>query len=274
MLDLEAEYNNRQRVADSAAIMSRWAKAAATARTELPVERDIGYGEGDRHVYDFYPVSGGGAAPLIVYIHGGYWQRGHGHDYAFVARALLDRGVSVAIPSYTLCPAIGIAGIVAEMERFVSTLWAKTKRRPAIVGHSAGGHLATMLMANGGTRGDAPADLIKAVCGLSGVYDLPPLVPTSLNGALKLDSASAHDLSPLFGPTPRHACHLVAAVGDDESSEFLRQSREIAAAWGGGATQTAFMPIAGANHFTIVDELCRPGSALLNCVVGMAEGIA
>jgi arylformamidase len=273
-LDLEAEYNNRARVADSAAIMARWADAAAKARSELPGERDVAYGAQPRQVYDVYPTVASRTAPLAVYIHGGYWQRGHGRDYAFVARELVARGVSVAIPSYTLCPDASVGDIIAEMEQFVAALWAKTKRRPVIVGHSAGGHLTAMLMAASRTPGDAPDDLVKAAYGLSGVYDLPPLLPTSLNTALRLDEATAWRLSPLFGPKPAHACTMVAAVGGDESSEFIRQSRELAAAWAGGRVTAECDVIAGANHFTIVDELCRPGSRVLEQVVAMAEAVA
>jgi arylformamidase len=273
-LDLEAEYDNRGRVANSAAIIARWSKSAAQARAELPVERDIAYGPGPRNVYDFYRADGGDAAPLAVYIHGGYWQRGHGHDYAFVARELVRRGVSVALPSYTLCPDAGIADIAAEMEQFVAALWVKTKRRPVITGHSAGGHLAAMLTAARFVSADAPADLVRAAYGLSGVYDLPPLLPTTLNGALRLDAATAWRLSPLFGPKPSHACTFVAAVGGDESSEFIRQSRELAAAWGGGLVTAECDVIEGANHFTIVDELSRAGSRVFERVVALAEAVA
>jgi arylformamidase len=273
-LNLEAEYNNRARVADSAEIMARWAKAAAQARVEFPVERDIAYGPKPRNVFDFYLAGQANAAPLAVYIHGGYWQRGHGHEYAFVARELLARGVSVAIPSYTLCPDAGIADIAAEMELFVEQLWLKTKRRPVLVGHSAGGHLAASLMASRRRRGDAPADLIRAAVGLSGVYDLPPLIPTSINEALRLDEVTARRLSPLFGVKPAHACQFVAAVGGDESPEFIRQSRQFAAGWSSIQVVSECDVVAGANHFTIVDELCRPGSRVLERAVAMAEAVA
>ncbi len=263
-VDLEAEYDNRARVTGSVAILARWLEAAEAARAELPVERDIAYGPSPRQVYDFFSAGAGSAAPLAVYIHGGYWQRGHGHDYAFVARELLKRGVSVAIPSYTLCPAVSIADIVAEMEQFIAALLAKTKCQPVIIGHSAGGHLAALLMAKGH---------IKAAIGLSGVYDLAPLIATSLNAALGLDATTARSLSPMLQPKPAHARIFVAAVGGDESSEFLRQSRDLAAAWEGGGVTARYEPVAGANHFTIVDELCRADSKIIDCAVGLAEAL-
>ncbi len=274
-LDLEAEYNNRARVKDSGEIIARWAEASAKARAELTSERDVAYGPKPRNAYDFYPAIGArGRAPLVAYIHGGYWQRGDRREYAFVARELVARGVNVALPSYTLCPEAGIDGIAAEIEQFLVALWAKTKCRPVLVGHSAGGHLAAMLMASMKPRGDVPADLVKAAYGLSGVYDLPPLIPTSLNSALGLDEATARRLSPMFGPKPLHACEFVASVGGDESPEFIRQATEFATAWSGGAVAIESNIVAGKNHFTIVDEFCRNGSPILDRVVAMAQAIA
>ncbi len=272
-LNLEAEYNNRARVANSAEIIARWTVEAAQARQHLPGQRDVAYGTKPRQVFDMYPAAGTGSAPLVVYIHGGYWQRGHGRDYAFVARELVTRGVSVAIPSYTLCPDIRIAEIVDEIALFVSQLWAMTSVRPVLVGHSAGGHLAAMLMARGGING-APDNLIRAAYGISGAYDLEPLIGTTLNDALRLDAIEARAVSPRHGATPRADCTFVAAAGRDESSEFIRQAREFAAHWAqsGIATECAIIP--DTNHFTIVDELTRPSSPMLNRVVELARTVA
>jgi arylformamidase len=274
-LDLEAEYNNRARVANSGEIIARWAEASAKARADLECEPDIAYGPRFRNRYDLYPAAGDKArAPLVVYIHGGYWQRGDRREYAFVARELVARGVNVALPSYTLCPEAGIGDIVAEMQQFLAQLWERTKCRPVIVGHSAGGHLAAMLMASRKPIGEAPADLVRAAYGLSGVYDLPPLIPTSLNEALELDDTSAWSLSPMFGPKPARACEFVAAVGGDESPEFIRQATDFTRAWARANVAIESNIVAGKNHFTIVDEFCRPGSAMLDRVIVMAEAIA
>ncbi len=274
-LDLEAEYNNRARVKNSAEIIARWTEASAAARADLAPERDIVYGPRARNVYDLYrPAVEAARAPVVAYIHGGYWQRGSKDDYAFVARELVARGVTVALPSYSLCPEASIADIVDEMEQFLASLWQRTKRRPALVGHSAGGHLAAVLMASGAKRGDAPSDLVKAAYGISGVYDLPPLIPTSLNIALRLDEPTARRLSPMFGARPAHAGTFVAGVGGNESPEFIRQARDFAAAWSSGSLETRCHIVPGADHFTMVDELTRPGSEMLECVIAMAEAVA
>lgn len=272
-LNLEAEYNNRARVANSTEIIARWAKEAAHARQHLPGQRDVAYGTKPRQVFDMYPAAGTRNAPLVVYIHGGYWQRGHGRDYAFVARELLARGVSVAIPSYTLCPDIRIAEIVDEIALFISRAWAVTKVRPVLVGHSAGAHLAAMLMARGSIDG-APSDLIRAAYGISGAYDLEPLIDTTLNDALRLDATEARSISLRHGAIPHTDCTFVAAAGGDESSEFIRQAHEFAAHWAkaGVTAESAIIP--DTNHFTIVDELTRPESPMLNRIVDLARMVA
>ncbi len=272
-LDMEAEYNNRARVANSAEIMARWANAAELARRELPGDRDVAYGSKPRQVYDFYAANGDGHCPLVVYIHGGYWQRGHGRDYAFVAHELLGRGVSVAIPSYSLCPDVQVAEITDEISVFLSALWGRTKVRPVLVGHSAGGHLAASLMSKGQIEG-APTDLITAAYAISGIYDLRPLVGTSLNGALRLSEFEAGYLSPMFDRVPGKDCRFVAAAGGDESPEFIRQARDLAKLWSDGGLAAESVIIPGANHFTIVDELTMPASTMLNDVVAMAEKAA
>lgn len=275
-LDYEAEYNNRARVANSAEIIARWAKASAAARSELAAELDVPYGHHARQRYDYFSASVSPVAgPLAVYIHGGYWQRGQASDYAFVARELLARGVSVALPSYRLCPDATIADIINDLRLFMVQLWRKTSRRPVIVGHSAGAHLAACLMAGGGAGADdCPADLVQTAYGLSGVYDLAPLIGTSINQAIGLDAATAHAVSPLFWPAPRGGCTFVAAAGGNESSEFKRQALDLVPAWQGQGAKIEATIIDGADHFTIVDELCRPGSALLERVVGMARSVA
>lgn len=274
-LDLEAEYNNRARVKNSAEIVARWLAASKAARAELPGERDLVYGPKPRNTYDLYRRSDASArAPLVIYIHGGYWQRGAKEEYAFVARELVGHGLTVALPSYTLCPQGTIGDIVEEMRTFIADVWERTKQYPVIVGHSAGGHLAAALMADPRPLGQAPADIVKAGYGISGVYDLPPLIPTSLNAVLGLEDATAKRLSPMFGPKPRHAGAFVAAVGGNESGEFIRQARDFAAAWSASPISIESDVIEGTDHFTIVDELTKSDSRLFKRVVALARQVA
>ena len=271
-LDLETEYDNRRRVPEHAAIQERWAKASAALRAEAKCELDKPYGRGERQKYDLFHPKSGEAGPLAVFIHGGYWQRGDRKASSFVARELIARGISVAVPSYDLCPAVSVMEIVAELRQFMKTLYEATKRRPVVVGHSAGGHLAAAMLATDWSKlGGVPADLVKAGYALSGVFDLAPLIATSINGATKLDAAKAREASPLAWPAPPRDRTFVAAAGGDESQEFIRQSLEIAAAWSRAGVKAECVLVPSTNHFTIVDELVRPDSAMLARIVAMAK---
>ncbi|MEZ5816524.1 MAG: alpha/beta hydrolase [Hyphomicrobiaceae bacterium] len=272
-LDLEAEYNNRKRVPEHADIQARWATASESWRKSGKLEADLTYAKGERNRYDLFRAASGGAnAPLVIYIHGGYWQRGDRKDNGFVAKELNARGVSVALPSYSLCPSVGVADIVAELRQCLKAVWERTKQRPVVVGHSAGGHLAAAMLATDWSKvGGVPADLVKSAYAISGVFELSPLLPTSLNEALKLDPAKAREVSPLLWPAPPKDRTFVAAVGGDESQEFIRQSLEIASVWSKAGVKAECVVVPGTNHFTIVEELSRPESAMLSRIVGMAK---
>jgi arylformamidase len=271
-IDYEAEYNNRRRVPEYPEIAERWALLANAYRLAGDAEMDQPYGTRERQRYDLFHAADKATAPLVVYIHGGYWQRGDRKDYSFVARELNAAGITVAIPSYALCPAVSVMEITHEIQLCLAALWKKLERRPVVIGHSAGGHLTAEVLARdfSGFSG-VPNDLVRSGCAISGVFDLEPLIGTSLNEALGLKKGIARAASPLFRPPPPKGKHLIAAVGGEESAEFLRQAREIAEGWSKVGVKAESEVIAGANHFTIVDELVRPGSALLGRIVAMAK---
>ncbi len=272
-MDYEAEYNNRRRVPEHAEINARWQAASDAYRAAARAELDQAYGPGERQRYDLYFASSR-PAPLVAYIHGGYWQRGDREGYAFLARALNDAGLDVALPSYTLCPAASVMEIVGELRAFLAALWAKTRTYPLVTGHSAGGHLTSAMVATDWSKiPGAPADLVRAGIPISGIFGLAPLVGTSINDLVRLDAASARAASPLLWPPPPEGRTVVAAVGGDESAEFLRQSRELADVWGRAGLKTECLVVPGANHFTVVDALADPTSALHARVVALAREV-
>jgi arylformamidase len=269
VMDHEAEYKATLRVPTYPEILARW-RAESTVLRQLSRELDQPYGPGTRERYDLLRADVA-RAPLVVFIHGGYWQRGEREDHAFVARALNAAGIDVAVPSYSLCPAVSVMQIVDELRRCLIALWARTRQRPVVIGHSAGGHLTAAMLATDWRRyPDAPPDLVRAGCAISGVFELAPLLSTSLNRALQLDAASAVVASPLFWPAPIGRT-LVAAVGSDETDELRRQSRAIAEAWGLAGVHTEYLSVADAHHFSIVEELARADSALCRRVVALAR---
>lgn len=249
-LDLEKEYNNRARVPESAAIIASWARDAASYR-EIKPPREARYGEGERHTMDVFEAGDG---PTVMYIHGGYWQALDKGFHSHQALGLNAHGVSVAVPSYDLCPDVRIGDIVEQIRTAITVLTRLTNAPVIVGGHSAGGHLAACMLA---TEANVPA-----AYAISGLFELAPLIPTSLNKELGLDEAEAETLSPLFWPAPEGKT-LDAVVGSDESSEFLRQSAAIVAAWGEDRVETRYEELAGLNHFTVIAPLADPDSAMV-----------
>jgi arylformamidase len=259
-IDYEVEYNNRARVPESPALLAGWARDAAAFRESHPPRR-IAYGTGARHVIDFFEARDHG--PIVVFIHGGYWQALDGSSSSHVARGLNAHGISVAIPSYDLCPNVTVQQIIEQM-RTASRELAQMGQRLVISGHSAGGHLAACMLATDWKAIDAslPSDLVTAAYAISGLFDLTPLVPTSINKALGLDEEAARGASPLFWPPPAQGS-LDAVVGEAESAEYFRQSRTIVDFWGKAGLPTRFGTVGGANHFTAIAPLAEPNSAMV-----------
>lgn len=257
-LDLEAEYNNRARVPEHPAIITGWARDAAAYREAHP-PRVIAYGDGERHTMDVFAA---GAGPSVMFIHGGYWQALDKSFFSHMAAGLNARGITVAVPSYDLCPNVRLGDIVEQMRIACAALHRDTNAPVIVSGHSAGGHLSACLLA---TEAHVPA-----AYAISGIFELAPLIPTSLNAALRLDHAEAEALSPLLWPAPEGKL-LDAVAGADESGEFLRQSADIAGAWGQGGATTRCDAIAAANHFTVIAPLADPASAMCARVSELAR---
>lgn len=267
-VDYEAEYNNRARVPEHPPIMAGWVKDAAEYRAKHP-PRVLRYGPGERHRIDLFGEGNDG--PVVVFIHGGYWQALDGSSFSHCARGLNAHGISVAVPTYDLCPAVSVGDIITQI-RSASRELAKLGQALVVSGHSAGGHLAACMLATDWTGFDAslPKNLVRAAYAISGLFDLPPLVETSINKALGMDEASAKAASPLFWTPPTRGS-LDAVVGSNESAEYFRQSRTIVAEWGRGIA-TRFDTVADANHFTAIAPLSDPNSPMVLRLKELARG--
>ena len=260
-VNYEVEYNNRARVPENPAIIAGWSRDAKVYRE---AEKDrlnvIAYGAGERQKIDLF--SGGGTGPIVVFIHGGYWQALDASFFSHLAGGLNAHGIDVAVPGYDLCPTVSVGDIIEQM-RAASRVLAKFGRPLVVSGHSAGAHLAACLLATDWRAFDRslPEELVTAAYAISGLFDLRPLVKTSINNALKLDDASAKAVSPLFWKPPARGT-LDAVVGGNESAEYFRQSRTIVDAWGATDIATSYATAPDANHFTVIASLADPGSAM------------
>lgn len=256
-MDLQAEYDNGAKVPTYPAIAERWMQEAAAFRASHPhSELGIPYGATERQALDLFWPDAARQGPVAVFIHGGYWQRSHRLAFSHLAQGLLAHGVAVAMPSYDLCPQVTLAALVEQVRDSVAFLHRRLGRRFLATGHSAGGHLTAMLMATDWAARGVPDGIVAAGLPISGLFELEPLIQTTVNGALGLDSAEARRLSPLLMKAPGGRIH--AYVGGEEGVEYTRQSRSIAEAWGG-----SWDSLPGLHHFSIVEELQNPGSAMV-----------
>jgi arylformamidase len=260
-IDYEVEYNNRARVPEHPVHMAGWVRDAKAYR-EAQAGRwhVIPYGPGTRHTIDFFSAENQG--PIVVFIHGGYWQAFDASSFSHLASGLNAHGVSVAIPSYDLCPNVAVADIIQQMRTAAREL-ARLGRPLVMSGHSAGGHLAACMLATDWRAFDAalPENLVTSAYTISGLFDLVPLVKTAVNNALRLDAAAARDASPLFWTAPSRGS-LDAVVGGNESAEYFRQSRSIVETWGAAGLATRFAAIPDTNHFSAIAPLADPASPM------------
>jgi len=276
-VDYEFEYSLRARVPEHPQIFARWAREAEDYRAET-LKRDraelgLSYGDTPRQVIDLFLPETVKTAPLAVFIHGGYWRSFDPSSYSQMARGPNGRGVAVAVVGYDLCPIVTVAEIIEQIRRACIFLWQRLSRPMLVYGHSAGGQLSAAMVATDwpSLYPKAPAALVPVGYAISGVFDLTPLIHVSLNQDLQLDDAEARRVSPLFWPVPPGRT-LDAVVGDLETSEFKRQSRAMADAWRQAGAQTSYTELHG-NHFTIIDALADPQSAMVARVAELAHQI-
>jgi len=264
---LDAQYNNRARIADHAQLFERWARASQQARREQPAHLDLRYGDHPAETLDIFPAPDR-SAPVFVFIHGGYWRSLDKRDHSFVAPALTRAGAMVVVPNYALCPSVNIETIVMQMVRALAWVhrhaahYGGDPTRIVVAGHSAGGHLAAMLLACrwADVGRDLPAALVRKALSISGLFDLEPLRHAPhLQLDLRLTRQSARRLSPARFPAPAGELHAV--VGALESEEFLRQNALIREKWGTRAVPSC-EAIAGCNHLNIVEGLADPQTRL------------
>jgi arylformamidase len=264
---LDAQYNNRARIPDHPQIFARWTNASALARQQAPCQLDVPYGDGAGETLDvFLPERAN--APVFVFIHGGYWRSLDKSDHSFVAPALVAAGAMVVVPNYALCPAVTIEHIALQMVKALDWTYRNAARlggdpqHIVVGGHSAGGHLAAMLLSCAWPKvaADLPKRLVHSALSISGVFDLEPLRHTPFIAKdLRLTAASARRLSPALYPAPEGT--LVAVVGGDESEEFIRQNELIRRAWGPAAVPVC-ETIPGTHHLNVVHDLADAKASL------------
>lgn len=266
---LDLMYNPRMTVPDALERLASWTRLSEPVRRNRRAVLDVPFGDGADECLDIYPARSKGPAPVLFFIHGGYWRSLDKRDHAFLAPHFSDQGACVVIPNYTLCPTNTVAGIVMQVVRSLAWTWrhiAKHGGDPAritVAGHSAGGHLTAMMMAClwREVGADLPPQLARNALSVSGLHDLTPfLTAPFLKDTLSLTPAQVRRVSPGLLPAPASG-QLSAVVGGEESTEFHRQARLIQRAWGRRRVPLV-ESLPGLNHFTVLESLVQPGSRL------------
>lgn len=268
-------YNNRELVPGYAAFLARWASESEQARDAGPCELDVPYGDGPGETLDIFPAPHA-EAPVLVFIHGGYWRALDKKDQSFVGPAFTRDGACVVLPNYALCPAVTVPQIVVQVARAVAWTWhhigryGGDRRRIVVAGHSAGGHLAAMTLACLWPQLDAalPRDVVRSALAISGLHDLDPIMRTPfLQPDLRLTDEQVLRASPARLPPPKQGT-LYSVAGGDESAEYHRQNRLIQEAWGGRRVPVCEI-LPGLNHFSVLDALVEPSHRLHQLAVDL-----
>jgi arylformamidase len=264
---LDLQYNNRARVPEHPQILERWTVASEFARAHGSRRIDVAYGATPAETLDVFPTPRANA-PVLVFIHGGWWRTLDKSDHSFIAPVFNQAGALVVIPNYALCPAVTIETIALQLTRALiwthrnAALYGGDPQRIVVAGHSAGGHLAAMLLSCDWRAIDPklPARLVRGALSISGLFDLEPLRHTPfLKADLRLTPASVQRLSPVRFPRPSGP--LYATVGALESEEFLRQNQAIRDAWGAKSVPVC-EAVTGTNHFNVLHALADPQNPL------------
>ncbi len=242
------------------ALFERFAAASAAAAEACAPALDIAYGPHPRQRFDLFRAEGARRA-TIAYFHGGYWQSRDKADFRFIAPPLVAEGFDVALVNYPLCPEVSVAAIVEAAGAVMAALDGAV----VLAGHSAGGQIVVEL----GLLARARSWDVAGILAISGVFDLVPLVETTLNVRLGLDAAAAE----LASPVRRVAASLptaVFAVGGDETDAFLLQTRRMCEAWRAAGNAAREIVVAGADHFSVLENICDPDGALRAAVGSLA----
>ncbi|ORB85891.1 hypothetical protein B1987_21340 [Mycobacterium kansasii] len=253
----EQQYNPTIQIPDTTERYARWTRWAELTRGALPHAPELNYGRHPRESIDLFRAPS--PRGVFMFVHGGYWRAFSKNEFSWVADPFVASGFSVAVLNYPLCPQVSIEEISRSCRRAVVFLWqilGEAERVNFVIcGHSAGAHLVATAFTTDWAYHGLPSDPFRGALAISGIYDLTPIVHTSMNADIKLTEKRAR-LWSMAVQRPTVTAPFLLAVGGDETGEFHRQSINQAAAWR-PLTRPPYV-IPGRNHFSVVEDLrCR-----------------
>lgn len=273
--ELDAHYNLGAATPGSERYKELYPQWSKEARKKLDHELDVPFGPTLAEHLDVFYAQSEEPAPLLLFIHGGYWHQFTSKEFSFVAEGLTGAGVATLVMNYALCPKVTIDEIVRQSRAAVAWIYNKSesfgtdRERIYVSGHSAGGHLVAMLM-NTNWEADygLPNNIIKGGCSISGLFDLAPVPYTYLQPKLQLTCSEVLRNSPILH-IPDHAPPLLITYGEDETPELRRQSRDFLEAWKARGLCGYELPQPGKNHYSAIDGFLDAGSPLCKAVLDL-----
>ncbi len=267
---LEAEFALRRRHPERDEIYDDHRRRSAALRDRGNCRLDVRYGAGPRCLLDIFPA--GDHAPVLFFIHGGYWRALDKSHTSFIAEPFQRAGMTVVMPGYDLVPSVRIADILDQIRAaFAWIIGRLAPERVVVAGHSAGGQLAAMLAMDQAEHATGP---IVGLVGISGAFDLRPLLLTSINQDLTMSAEEAEAASPLLRlrtlPKSAPLVPLLAMVGGDETKGFKQWTADLVAGWRARAAPATYVELAGRTHFTILDALAEQDGEVPRAICRLA----
>lgn len=272
--ELEYQYNPRVSVPEFPQLAKKRSEESRKVRATHKSWRNLPYGRSPRELLDVYPAAQ--ASPVLIYIHGGYWRSGSKDDNCNFVPAFIQRGVSVALLEYDLCPNVTVTEIVRQTRAAIAWLYrniASYRGDPSklyISGHSAGGHLTAMALAHDWEKEGLPPNIIKGAVASSGVYDLDMVMHVSANEQIRMTPEIARENSPFLHP-PLSDCPLLVTVGSAEPDGWKQMSKDYFQFCKDRGVECEYLEVSGANHYTMSDHLGDKDTPLAKAVLKLMQ---
>ena len=265
---LEKGYNVRLLVDDFDALIEKWSNWSEDFRANVDSSLDCQYGNGEKDKLDIFR-SGKPNAPLFIFVHGGYWQRGDKSIYSFVADSFVNSGIDVALIGYQLCPGASMTNIVDKIREAIVWIWNNasdysiSRHRINVSGHSAGGHITGMVLATDWSTisNNLPKDIVKTGIPISGLYQLDPIRETTIADALGLNDEESLALSPHFYQ-PQTESPILVTLGGGETPEFHWQTNKFLKRWKNFKAPLDYFAEPDVDHFGVVERLANSESQI------------
>jgi arylformamidase len=268
--ELEYQYNPRVSVPEYPELAKARSAQARRVRESAKSWLNVPYGSSPRETLDIYAADKAGG-PVLIYIHGGYWRSGTKEDNANFVPAFTRRGATVVLPEYDLCPRVTVTDIVRQTRAAIAWTYRNILRyagdpsRLYISGHSAGGHLTALALANDWAKEGLPADFIRGAVAMSGVHDLDMVMHISANEEIRMVPETAKANSPLLNP-PKVSCPLLVAVGAAEPDGWKQMSKDYFEFCKESGLKAEYLEVPGANHYTMSEHLGDAASPLAQAI--------